>query len=110
MPYVSITGLRLKAPYHAVRFWYHALRSMAQAQQAPGCRSVDARQIDGVNHTLSMWDDQAAMRRFLVSGPHLAAMKAFRSIATGRTYGYETSILPGWDEARALLLANAREH
>jgi hypothetical protein len=100
--YVSITGLRLKGPFAAPRFWWHALRSMAQARSAPGNISVDARNIDGVQHTLTVWTDEAAMRAYLVAGAHMQAMRAFRRIATGKTIGFTTSAVPSWAEARAV--------
>lgn len=108
--YVSITGLRVKSPWYGPRFWWHAIRSMAQAQAAPGNISAEARSIGGVQHTLSVWESKAAMRQFLVTGAHLAAMKSFRSIATGGTFGYEAEAVPGWDEVHALWLERAAEY
>lgn len=107
MVYVSITGLRLKGPLSAFRFWWFAIRSMAQAQAAPGNISASARQINGVNHTLSVWEDKAAMRRFLVSGVHARAMRAFPSIATGSTFGFETDTPPDWSTVHQLWLDRA---
>ena len=81
--YVSITGLRLKARRHMFRFWWHSIRSMAQARQAPGNVKAEARIVQGVHHTLSVWVDEQAMRAFLLSGAHRQAMRAFRAIGTG---------------------------
>jgi hypothetical protein len=102
MVYVSITGLELKSVLHTPVFWWHAARSMGQAKAAPGLISADARQINGVHHTLTVWETEAAMRSYLVTGAHLAAMKAFHGIATGRTVGYLTETAPGWDEVHAI--------
>lgn len=109
MPYVSITGLRLKGLWHAPRFWWHATCAMAQAHRAPGNLGADARLIDGYHHTLSVWSDRAAMRRYLGSGAHLAAMRGFHSFATGRTIGFEAEAAPGWAEAHAIWCARAVE-
>ncbi|OYY67765.1 hypothetical protein [Sphingomonas sp. 28-63-12] len=100
--YVSITGLRLNGPLHAARFWWHALRSMAQAQSAAGNLRAEARAINGVQHTLTVWTDRAAMRRFMVSGAHAKAMRAFPAIATGSTFGYESDGVPDWSAVHAL--------
>ncbi|SES45154.1 hypothetical protein SAMN03159406_04630 [Rhizobium sp. NFR03] len=100
--YVSITGLQLKARRHQPRFWWHAIRSMIQARKAPGNLSTDARFINGVHHTRTVWTDEAAMRRYLISGAHLQAMKAFGAIATGKTLGFTTETVPDWDEVRRL--------
>jgi hypothetical protein len=107
--YISITGLRLKSPFSAPRFWWHALRSMAQARSAPGNVSVDARAIDGVQHTLTVWTDEAAMRAYLVAGAHMQAMRAFRQIATGKTIGFTSATIPSWGEARGIWDARGRE-
>lgn len=100
--YVSITGLRLKSPFHAVWFWWHAIRSMLQAQGAPGNLRAEARAINGVQHTLTVWTDRAAMRRFIVTGAHAQAMRAFPQIATGSTFGFETDRVPDWGDVHQL--------
>lgn len=96
--YLSITGLRLKAKRHRLRFWWHAIRSMIQARNAPGNIATEARLIDGVHHTRTVWIDEAAMRRYLAAGAHLQAMKAFGAIATGKTFGFYTDRVPDWQE------------
>ena len=108
MVYVSITGLTLKAPRHVVRFWWHAIRSMRQAQRAPGNLRTEARTINGVHHTLSVWTDETAMRAFLVRGAHRQAMAAFSSIATGRTFGYTTDRVPDWSEVHNLHVSRGK--
>lgn len=108
MPYISITGLQLKAKRHALRFWWHAIGSMMQAKKAQGNLAVDARRINGVHHTRSVWTDEAAMRRYLLTGAHLQAMKAFGSIATGKTMGFESDQVPDWDEVHRLWQTQAR--
>lgn len=106
--YVSITGLQVRRIWHAPTFWSHALRSMAQARKAAGNISADARTIDGVHHTLSIWIDEAAMRAFLTTGPHLVAMKRFRSIATGKVVGYRAARAPDWSDVHALWISQGR--
>ena len=100
--HVSITGLRLRRPWHFVPFYWHAMRSMQQARTAHGNISTDARTIDGVHHTLTAWTSQTAMRDFLYSGAHKRAIAAFPSIGTGVTFGFETDTVPSWDEAHKL--------
>jgi hypothetical protein len=50
------------------------------------------------------------MLDFMRSGVHLKAMKAFHSIATGRTYGYETDSVPTWDEAFSTLMSKGKNY
>ncbi|MBY0613178.1 MAG: hypothetical protein K2P80_13445 [Beijerinckiaceae bacterium] len=103
MVYVSITGLQLKKGIgNTVRFWWHAIRSMRQAQAAPGNLSAQARAINGIHHTLSVWTDEAAMRAYLVSGPHLKALRNFHAIATGKTVGYLADAPPPWSDVHGI--------
>ena len=96
LPYVSITGLELKSPFYAPAFWWHAVRSMRQAYGANGLISAQARKIGTVHHTVTLWESEAAMRAYLVTGAHLGAMKAFHRLATGRTIGFECETPPTW--------------
>lgn len=106
--YVSITGLKPKGVLQVPRFWWHAIRSMQQAQRAPGNLSVEARTIAGTHHTLSLWKDRAAMRAYLAAGAHRDAMRASRSIGSGAVHGYESETAPTWDDLPALLRQHGR--
>jgi quinol monooxygenase YgiN len=108
MPHVSITGLTVRRRWHRPRFWWHAVRSLSQARAAPGCLMAEARTVGGVHHTLSIWQDRAALRSFMTTGAHLAAMRDFRRIGTGRTFGYDADSAPAWPEALDLWHRHAR--
>ena len=107
--YVSITGLRLKAPWHYPRFMALAAPAMSEAQADPECVYASARRIKGVQHTVTAWTSREAMLAYLTKPHHLHAMKAFPKIGTGKTYGYYADRRPSWDEARALWDAHATE-
>lgn len=109
VPYVSITGLSLRSRRHFFRFWWHALRAMMQAKRARGLRSAAARTIGGVHHTVTVWDDENAMRNYVRSGAHLKAVRAFHEIATGKTIGYVADAAPSWDEVHAIWASRGRE-
>jgi len=109
MPYISITGLKLNSLFHAPRFWYHAVRSMRQAMAAPGNISAGARTINGVHHTLTVWESKEAMRTYLVTGAHLQAMKTFKSIASGKVLGFEAEHAPAWQDVHQLWHTQGRE-
>ncbi len=106
--YVSITGLRLKQPWHRLRFYWHAMRSMLSAQGFEGNLFVDTRVINGVHHTLTAWRGKDDMIRFLQSPVHRRAMATFPSIATGKVFGYETEQVPTWSEARVVWQTHGR--
>ena len=105
--HISITGLRLKRPWHAPAFWLHAVAAMAQARRARGCLFADARTVDGVHHTLSVWTDRGAMLAYLREGAHGRAMRLFPVIAEGRTMGFTASEAPDWPQAVAIWRAQA---
>lgn len=106
--YVSITGLQVRRAWHIPLFWVHAMRSMAQARAAAGNISAEARTINGVHHTLSVWTDGDAMRAYLTAGAHLDAMRLFPRIATGKVIGYLTQEVPDWDQVHAIWVARGR--
>ncbi len=97
--YVSVTGLRLKTWFHALRFWRHAIPSFNQAKAADGNVLTDTRTVRGVHHTLTVWTSETAMKRYLYRGAHRKAIKAFPSIATGTTCGFHTDDIPSWEVA-----------
>lgn len=100
--YVSITGLELKRVWHAPIFWRHAIASMSQAKQADGCLNADARTINGVHHTFSIWQSRDKMLQYLRTGAHLKAMQKFEKIATGKVLGFDTDTPPNWSEVHDL--------
>lgn len=109
MFYISITGLKLKAPWHALSFWWHAIRSMRQAISAPGNLRAETKTINGVHHTLTVWESPAAMRAYLTTSPHKEAMSAFSKIATGKVYGYLADVPPDWSEVHDIWLTKGRD-
>lgn len=108
--YVSITGLKPKGLLGFFKFWTLAIPSFRQAQTAKGNLYSAVKKINGYQCTLSAWESRELMLDFMKSGVHLKAMKAFHNIATGKTYGYETDVVPDWDEAFALLESKGRSH
>lgn len=107
--YVSITGLRLRHWSFAPLFWWHAFGAMAQARAAKGNLSADARQINGVHHTVSVWQDREMMLQYLRSGAHLRAMRIFPRIAKGSVAGFQASQAPAWVDVPTLLRDLGRE-
>ncbi|WP_299739477.1 hypothetical protein [uncultured Roseobacter sp.] len=107
--YVSITGLKVRHIWQQPVFWRHAIASMSQAQAAKGCLGAEAQTINGIHHTRSIWRDRDAMLTYLRTGAHLNAMKVFRKIATGRTYGFETTDIPDWESVHQLWIERGQE-
>ena len=107
--YISVTGLKLHSRWQMPGFMVHAVRSMTEAQRADGNLFADARTVNSGHHTLTAWQDRAAMVAYLGQPHHRAAMRAFPTLGHGRTLGYEAEELPSWKEALALWREHARE-
>ena len=108
--YVSITGLRVRTLWLMPRFWVHAVRTLRQIRDAEGCISADVRLIQGVHHTLSVWQSKDHMRAAIHTGAHLRAIRDFRAIATGKTFGYETDAVPHWDDVHQMWQDRGRDY
>mmetsp|Transcript_6364 Transcript_6364/g.11906 ORF Transcript_6364/g.11906 Transcript_6364/m.11906 type:complete len:127 (+) Transcript_6364:220-600(+) len=106
--WISITGLNLKAFYHAPKFWYYTIPAMRDAKNAPGNILSEGNLIEGTHHTLSAWTDRESMLKYMRSSNHVAAMKILDDVATGKVYGYESSVVPSWAEARQLYVTKGR--
>ena len=107
--YVSITGLQVRRVWHIPVFWTHAMRAMMQARTAPGNIRAEARSINGVHHTLSVWTDRKAMLGYLRAGPHRDAIRLFPRIATGKVLGFYAQEVPDWSDVPTLWAAQGRE-
>jgi len=108
--YVSITGLKPKNLLSFIKFWTLAIPSFKQAITAKGNLHCSAKRIKGYQCTVTSWESRDMMLEFMRSGAHLKAMKAFHSIATGKTYGYETDKLPDWKEAFSILESKGKQY
>ncbi|HTO65766.1 MAG TPA: hypothetical protein VMM15_31455 [Bradyrhizobium sp.] len=58
---------------------------------------------------MTAWSDSASMRRFVASGAHLAAMRNFRKLGSGQTYGCNCDELPDWGTMYGLWKQYGRE-
>jgi len=61
--------------------------------------------------TKSAWTDQAAMRAFMLSGPHRTAMPVLMEICDEASlvdWTQESAALPDWKEAHRRLVAEGR--
>ncbi len=50
------------------------------------------------------------MKNYIHTGHHLKALKAFKKIAVGKTFGFETDRIPSSDEVHDLWLKNGKEY
>jgi hypothetical protein len=108
--YVSITALKPKGFLGYMKFWSLAIPTFRQAQTAKGNLYRAVKRVNGYQCTITAWENREIMLEFMRSGAHLKAMKAFHSIATGKTYGYESDAIPTWDEAFAIIESKGKSY
>ena len=112
MPFVSVTRLRLRSVRFLPAFFFHTLRSQSQAKRADGVLSVkvgNAAQL--AFWTLTVWRDEAAMRAFMVSGPHKTAMPKLMEWcdeASVTHWNQDSADAPSWAVAHQRMVAEGR--
>ena len=84
--------------------------SKMQADKAPGILHSSVMTINGIQHTLTAWESKAAMQRYIYSGAHLKAIRSFKKIATGKTFGYDSNRLPDWSEVHQLWKDHGKDY
>lgn len=110
MMHISITGLKPKGILSYLHFWTLAIPSFRQAQAAKGNLFCEVRRVNGFQCTLTAWENRELMLEFMRRGTHLKAMKSFHTIATGRTFGFESDKIPSWEEAFEMLEKKGKKY
>jgi hypothetical protein len=108
--YISLTGLKPKGFIGYIKFWSLAIPTFRQAQTAKGNKHSAVKKVNGYQCTITAWENREIMLEFMRSGTHLKAMKAFHSMATGKTYGYEAEAIPSWEEAFKILESKGKSY
>jgi hypothetical protein len=111
MATISVTRLRLRSVRFFPVFLWHAFRSFTQARRAPGNRDAATRRIQGAFWTMTLWDDEKAVRAFVNTDPHRKAMPRLMhwcDEASVVNWQADTSVLPTWDVAAQRLAAEGR--
>ena len=108
--YVSVTGVKPKGLLGWIKFWTFAIPASKDAQKAEGILHCALNSRNGYQHTLPVWKSKEHMLGYLTSPSHLKAMKNLSKIGSGKVYGYETNIIPSWEDAFTELDNNGRIH
>ena len=111
--YVSVTGLQLKSILYYPRFIIHAVPSSIQAEKAEGNVIAKTMARNGIQHTLTVWENRQAMLKYMRAGAHLQAMKITNQVSAPegtKVYGYESDTIPTWDEALELWDLHGTRH
>lgn len=110
MAFVSVTRLRLRSPFYLPLFLVYAIPSSIQANRAAGnMKAITRRASNNVFWTLTVWEDEAAMRAYMTSGAHRRAMPLITKWcdeASLTHWQQDSTQLPTWEEAEQ----NLRQH
>ncbi|MBB4154755.1 hypothetical protein GGQ80_002671 [Sphingomonas jinjuensis] len=112
MVFVSITRLRIRSLRFMPAFVVRTLASLRQVRGAEGFLQgsllPDRRRTFW---TMTLWQDQAAMRRYMTSGSHLAAMPRLLGWCDEASivhWQQEGDVLPDWTEADRRMRSEGR--
>ncbi len=107
MVLVSVTRLRLRSLRYLLPFLWYAVPAARQAKQASGNLGSQTRVTGGlVFWTLTLWQDETAMKMYRDSGVHLQAMPKLRrwcDQSASAHWQQEPAEFPSWPVAEERL-------
>ena len=112
MVFVSLTRLRVRSVRFLPLFAWHAVRSNRQVQRAPGfLQGALLPDRQWTFWTLTAWESQEAMRSFMTTGDHKAAMPHLMEWCDEASVAHweqQDATLPTWEEADRLMRETGR--
>ena len=112
MPLISITRLRVRSLHYLPGFIWYAVLSARQAKRASGCLGVRLlREANNTFWTNTAWQDEAAMRAFMLAGSHKKAMPKLLEWCDEASVVHwiqESAELPSWDTAHRRMVEEGR--
>lgn len=112
MPFISITRLRVRSVRFLPFFALYTFRALRQVRASSGFQGggllADRHQTFW---TMTAWDSQESMRRYMTAGPHKAAMPRLVSWCDEASvvhWEQPEAALPTWDEADRRMRASGR--
>lgn len=112
MVLVSVTRLRVRSYRHLLPFIWYAVRSALQAKGSPGNIAVRLRKTKRFAFwTLTLWENDRAMRGFRVASPHRDAMRKLPywcDEASDAHWDHDAQAMPSWKEAAEKLSASGQ--
>ena len=112
MVFVSVTRLHIRSWRFFPAFVWNANRSIRQARSAAGNLHVAVnRDRHAAYWTLTLWADEAAMRQFMMSGPHRRIMPRLVEWCDEAALAHwlqESPDVPSWNEAHRRLVLEGR--
>ena len=112
MPLFAVTRLRVRSWLSMPGFAWFTWRSLRQAQRAAGNFGVAVRKAEGLAFwTVTVWQDEVAMRAFRDAPPHRNAMPRLLEWCDEASlvhWNQEASAVPDWKTAEERLANSGR--
>ena len=110
--FVSITRLRIRSIRFMPAFALHAIRSLNQAKASSGfLKGALLPDRSWTFWTMTAWDSQESMRRFMTAGDHKAAMPRLLNWCDEASvvhWEQTQEDLPSWEEADERMRSQGR--
>lgn len=112
MPVVSITRLRLRSWRYFPGFVVYTIRANAQCRRAAGNLGIQLlRETGNIFWTSTIWDSEAALKQFMISGAHGKAMRRLMTWcdeAAVVRWSQESLAVPTWLQAYTRMQSEGR--
>ncbi len=112
MPFISITRLRVRSIRFLPAFALYTYRSLQQVKNSPGFQGGNVLpDRKWAFWTMTAWDSQESMRRFMTTGPHKSAMPRLLhwcDEASVVHWEQPETALPSWTEADQRMRTSGR--
>lgn len=106
MTFVSVTRLKLRSWHYLAPFLQRSNASIHQAKAAKGNLQVTTQRHGRDFYTITVWEDEAAMKAYMQSGAHQEAMPTISKLSESAStvhWQQESTNLPNWNEAELIL-------
>ena len=112
MPFISITRLRVRSIRFLPFFMLYTFRSLRQVKSAAGFQNGGLlADRSWTFWTMTAWDNQESMRRYMTAGAHKEAMARLLNWCDEASvvhWDQTQAVLPSWTEADQRMRANGR--
>lgn len=112
MPFISLTRLRIRSVRFLPLFALYTLRTLRQVKSSPGFQ--DGALLPDRSWTfwtLTAWNSQEDMRRYMTSGAHKTAMPKLMDWCDEASVAHwqqDEAALPSWEEADRRMRSTGR--